>query len=240
MSNRGMTHKVIGFIFARGGSKGVPRKNIRMLSGKPLIAYAIEAGFSSKYIDRVIVSTDDKEIAGISREYGAEVPFLRPAELAKDDSPEWSAWQHAVSSLYEVEGLNTFDIFVSLPPTSPCRVVEDVDSCIRTLLETNADIVITVKPADRNPYFNMVESDKAGYFRLVKSGDSNISQRQNAPPVFDVATVAYAAHAAYVLEAASIFDGKVKAHVVTSESGLDIDTELDFEFAEFLMEKGNG
>ena len=129
-----MKPNIIGCIFARGGSKGVPRKNVRPLAGRPLIAYAIETALASRWIGRVVVSTDDAEIAAIARQYGAEVPFMRPAELARDDSPEWLAWQHAIRSLGEMDAL------VSVPPTSPLRTVDDVDGCIQVLLESDADV----------------------------------------------------------------------------------------------------
>ena len=225
---------VVGFIFARGGSKGVPRKNIRLLAGKPLIAYAIETALANELIDRVIVSTDDAEIADIAQEYGAEVPFIRPPELAQDDSPEWLAWQHAVRTLEAAEGEPKMDVFVCIPPTSPLRAVEDVDACIRTLLESDADLVITVKPAERNPYYNMVMLDEAGYARLVIPQDATIHQRQAAPAVYDMTTVAYAARPEFVLGANSMFECKIKAVVIPADHALDIDTELDFKIAEFL------
>jgi N-acylneuraminate cytidylyltransferase len=226
--------RLLAIIPARGGSKGVPRKNLRLLAGKPLIAYAIETALASGLIDRVVVSTDDAEIAGVARQYGAEVPFMRPVELARDDSPEWLVWRHAIRTLGVAEGGQRIDALVCIPPTSPLRVVEDVDLCIRTLLESDADVVITIKHAERNPYFNMVVLDSEGYARLALLGET-IHQRQSAPPVFDVTTVAYAARPEFVLKAGSIFEGKVRAVVVPAERGLDIDTELDFRFAEFLM-----
>lgn len=221
----------LALIPARGGSKGIPRKNIRQLGDKPLIAYAIEVARASEWIDRVVVSTEDAEIARIARNYGAEVPFMRPIELALDDSPEWSVWRHAIQTL----GAGAGDVFVCIPPTAPLRSVEDVDGCIKTLLESDADLVITVKPAERNPYFNMVVLDEAGYARLVVQPEKTIHRRQAAPPIFDVTTVAYAARPEFVLRAESMFDGKVKTVVVPPERALDIDTELDFRFAEFLM-----
>ncbi len=224
---------VVGFVFARGGSKGVAHKNIRPLAGKPLIAYSIQAGRASTLIDRVIVSTDDVEIAEVARHYGAEVPFMRPAELAQDDSPEWLAWQHAIRTLEALDS-EPLDVFVSISPTSPFRSVADVDACIETLTESNADVVITVKSAERNPYFNMVTLDAEGYARLVISSAETIHRRQSAPPVFDVTTVAYAARPEFVQRANTIFEGKVKAVLVPAERALDIDTELDFKFAEFL------
>ena len=111
--------KVLGFVFARGGSKGVPGKNIKSLAGKPLITYSIEAGLESVLIDRVIVSTDDKEIKNYAILAGAEVPFIRPAQLASDDSPEWLSWQHAISEIRKRDG--DFDVFVSIPATSPAE-----------------------------------------------------------------------------------------------------------------------
>ena len=226
---------VVGVIFARGGSKGVPRKNIRPLAGKPLIAYAIETALASELIDRVVVSTDDAEIAGVAQQYGGEVPFMRPPELARGDSPEWLAWQHAIRMLEASEGAYKMDVFVCIPPTSPWRAVEDVDACIQTLLDSDADIVITVKPAERNPYFNIVVLDEKGYARLVIHREEKIHRRQDAPAVYDGTTVAYAARPEFVLNARSMFEGKVKAVVVPAERALDIDTELDFKFAEFLL-----
>jgi len=225
----------VAVIPARGGSKGVPRKNIRDLGGKPLIAYAIETARASSLIDRVIVSTDDQEIANIARQYGAEVPFMRPSELAQDDSPEWLTWQHAIRTLEQMEGLPKMQVFVCVSPTSPLRSVEDVDACIQTLVESDADLVITVRQAERSPYFNMVVLDSAGYARLAIPPGGPIHRRQDAPPVYDMTTVAYAARPQFVLEASSMFEGTIKAVLVPSERALDIDTELDFQFAEFLL-----
>lgn len=230
----------VGVIPARGGSKGVPRKNIRLLAGKPLIAYAIQTALASKFIDRVIVSTDDAEIAHIAQQYGAEVPFMRPPELARDDSPEWLTWQHAIRTLEAVEGNASMKVFVCVSPTAPLRAVEDVDACIQTLLDSDADLVITVKPAERSPYFNMVVLNEGGYARLVIPPKERIYRRQDAPPVYDMTTVAYAARPEYVLNASYLFEGKVTAIVVPVERALDIDTELDLKFGEFLLSQASG
>lgn len=226
---------VVGLICARGGSKGVPRKNVRMLARKPLIAYAIEIARATPSINRVVVSTDDAEIADVARQYGAEVPFMRPEGLARDDSSEWLTWQHAIRTLEARGDGRKMDLFVSIPPTSPLRSIGDVEGCIHMLLKSDADVVITVKPAERNPYFNMVMLDKAGYARLVIQPDRAVHQRQSAPPVYDMTTVAYAARPEFVLKADSMFEGKVRAVVVPRDRALDIDTELDFKFAEFLL-----
>ena len=127
------------------------------------------------------------------------------------------------------------DVFVCVPPTSPLRSVEDVDACIQTLVESDADLVITVRPAERSPYFNMVTLDNAGYARLVVPPDGPVHRRQDAPPVYDMTTVAYAARPQFVLQAGSMFEGRLKAVLVPAERALDIDTELDFQFAEFLL-----
>ena len=147
--------KVIAFIFARGGSKGLPGKNIRLLGGKPLIAWSIEHALAVKRIERIIVSTDSEEIAVVAREYGAEVPFIRPAELARDNSPEWMAWRHALNYLSESTGVLP-EVMVSVPATAPLRHALDIENCLDEYEKSDADIVITVTEAHRSPYFNMV------------------------------------------------------------------------------------
>ena len=231
---------VVAVIFARGGSKGVVGKNIRLLAGKPLVAYAVETARASAVIERVVVSTDDARIAEIARQYGADIPFMRPKELAGDDCPEWLAWQHAIRTLQGLPGDRGIDVFVSIPPTSPLRTVADIEACIQTLLDNKADVVITVTPAHRNPYFNMVSLDASGYARRVCEPEDTIHTRQGAPAVFDMTTVAYAARPEYVLHASSIFDGKVKAVVIPPERSLDIDTELDFQIAGYLLASSSG
>lgn len=182
------------------------------------------------------VSTDDAEIAAVALSYGAEVPFIRPAELAQDNSPEWLAWQHAIRTL-EREWSAEIAILVSVPATSPLRSVEDIEACILALRESDADIVVTVSPAERNPYFNMVTLDDAHNAGLVISSDRRFYRRQDAPTVYDMTTVAYAARKEFVMRARSVFDGRVKAVIVPKERALDIDTELDLAFAEFLMSR---
>lgn len=229
-----MTTEVAAFIFARGGSKGVPRKNIRPLAGKPLIAHAIQTAKESRFIQKVIVSTDDDEIARVAFQHGAEVPFMRPAELAGDTAPEWLAWRHALAEFKKVYDKQP-DVFVSVPTTSPMRSAEDIDACIAKLLENDADIVITVKKAERSPYFNMVRLDAGGYASIVISSDKNMTQRQDAPVVYDMTTVAYAARPDFILQSDSIFSGKVLTVEVPDERAIDIDTEHDFRIAECLM-----
>jgi N-acylneuraminate cytidylyltransferase len=229
-----MALNVIALIFARGGSKRVPRKNIRLLAGRPLIAYAIETAKASRYIQRVVVSTEDEEIAEVSREFGAEVPFMRPPELARDDVTAWASWQHAITELSKEREV---DVAVVLPPPAPLRAAEDVDACIEHLTNSDADIVIAVREAERNPYFNMVQLDEAGYAHLVMPTDK--ITRQTVPQVFDITAVAFAARPAFVMRAQSLFDGKVRTVTVPAERAVDIDTELDLAFAEFLLARRN-
>jgi CMP-N-acetylneuraminic acid synthetase len=224
----------VGFIFARGGSKGVPGKNIRMLGGKPLIAWSIEQARAVKRIERVLVSTDSEEIASVARQYGAEVPFLRPAHLAQDNSPEWLAWRHGLEFFRNLVG-EMPDVMVSVPTTAPLRLPEDIDACLDEYERGNVDAVVTVSDAHRSPYFNMVTVDVDGFAKLVVQPEKDIKCRQDAPSVFDITTVAYAVSPNFVLQRNGIFEGRVRAVRVPTERALDIDTPFDFRIAELLI-----
>jgi CMP-N-acetylneuraminic acid synthetase len=226
--------KVVAFIFARSGSKGLPGKNIRPLGGKPLIAWSIEHALAVKRIERVIVSTDSEEIAKVARQYGAEVPFIRPAELARDDSPEWLAWRHAVNYVRETTGALPNEL-VSIPTTAPLRLALDIENCLDEYEKGDADIVITVSDAHRSPYFNMVKTNNDGSVGLVNPPQSTLPRRQDAPPVYDMATVCYVANPEFVMSHSGIFEGRVRAVHVPSERAIDIDTLLDFQIAESLL-----
>lgn len=225
--------RTVCFVFARGGSKGLPGKNIKPLAGKPLIGYAIGVARACARVETVIVSTDDPAIAEAARCEGAEVPFMRPPELATDTAPEWLAWRHAIDWFEHERG--AFDVFVSLPATSPFRSLQDVESCIDTLVsDPAADAVVTVRDAERSPYFNMVSLDPQGYAGLVIPPKGGIARRQDAPKVFDITTVAYAARPAFVRRADRLFDGAVRSVQVPAERALDIDTPYDFELAQAI------
>lgn len=227
--------RCFAYVFARGGSKGVPGKNIRQLGGRPLIAYPIETARATGLFERIIVSTDSKEIADVAVRYGAEAPFLRPAELATDTASEWLAWQHALQATEALYGLP--DIFVSLPATSPFRNTLDVARCIDRLKEHDeTDIVITAKPADRSPYFNMVRLDEKRHAHLVIKPDGKLVRRQDVPAVFDVTTVAYAARPDFILNSSGLWDGCVGMVEVPVERALDIDTPFDFFMAECIAQ----
>ncbi len=226
----------VAFIFARGGSKGLPGKNIRPLLGLSLLERAIANAQAVKRIRRVIVSTDSLAIADKARSAGAEVPFLRPAELARDDSPEWLAWRHALQFLLDTEGRMP-QAMVSVPTTAPLRMAQDVDRCLDTFAAGDCDCVVTVTEAHRNPYFNMLQLDSAGHARVVVPLPAGVTRRQDAPAVFDMATVAYVANPLFVMSALGIFEGRVKTVQIPLERAIDIDTLRDFELAEFELKR---
>lgn len=226
--------KITAFIFARGGSKGLPGKNIRPLGGKPLIAWSIEQALAVRRIDRVIVSTDSEEIAAVARAYGAQVPFMRPPELCCDDSPEWLAWRHALKFLLENDGAMP-TVMVSVPATAPLRSPIDIENCLDEFEKSNVDIVITVTDSNRSPYFNMVKTNADGTVGLVIPPQSAITRRQDAPIVYDMATVCYVASSAFVMTHNATFEGKVKAVHVSADRAIDIDTLLDFQIAETIL-----
>lgn len=228
---------VYAFIFARGNSKGLPGKNIKPLGGIPLIAHSILVAQQVEGISKVFVSTDSTAIAEVARAYSAEV-IIRPDELATDTAAEWLAWRHAIGYLQALG--ESFETFISLPATSPLRNSEDVRSCLASL-DQDTDVVVTVTPASRSPYFNMVVRDDAGNSQLVCSG-SAVHRRQDAPAIFDMTTVAYVTRPAFVLEQERIFSGRVKSVVVPRQRAVDIDDIYDFKMAEMLYadrEKGH-
>ncbi|MEZ5757444.1 MAG: acylneuraminate cytidylyltransferase family protein [Emcibacteraceae bacterium] len=234
-----MTLSCIAFIFARGGSKGLPGKNKKPLNGIPLLAHSIITAKKSPSISHVILSTEDKELAEIGKEFGAEVPFIRPKELAADNSPEWLSWQHAITEVQKIYG--KFDVFVSLPPTAPLRSVEDVEICI-SLLKEDVDVVVTCTEAARNPYFNMLRAVEKNKYVIAFKPEVPFSRRQDAPSFYDMTTVAYVSRPSFILNNSGLFDGNIDAHIVPTERAIDIDTIFDFKVAELMsnLEKVNG
>lgn len=227
--------KIYSFIFARGGSKGLPRKNVKLLAGKPLIQYSIETAQATPEIEKVFVSTDDAEISQVATDAGAIV-IDRPLELAGDTSSEWMAWRHAIEWVEEYYG--NFDLFVSLPATSPLRGVVDVQAAIEKVNVLGADICISVTEASRSPYFNMVKN--AGSFvELVNKPNKAVDRRQDAPVVFDITTVVYASTPKFVKENYGIFSGRVASICVPKERAVDIDDIYDFQLAEAILLDGD-
>lgn len=220
----------IATICARGGSTGLPGKNVRLLLGKPLIAHTIEQALACERIDEVFVSTDDQEIAEVASQAGANVPFLRPAELATSTSAKIHVIQHLVS---EIERRGVFvERIVDLDPTSPLRLVSDIDACLM-LLDDRTDVVITGYPAEKNPYFNMVEQQPDGSYGLVKPMPDGPTSRQRAPAVFAMNASVYVWHR-HTLEK-GLWGGRVRLHVMPRERSIDIDTSFDFCMVERLM-----
>ena len=225
--------KNFAFIFARGGSKGLPGKNIKPLYGKPLLQYSIEIAHASYLIDKVFVSTDDKDIAKVAIENNA-ILIERPEQLASDNSPEWLSWQHAIEWVKQHYG--EFETFVSLPATSPLRSVEDVNSAINKRVASNTDVCISITPASRSPYFNMVKLSSKGFVELVNQPTGEVSRRQDAPQVFDITTVVYAAKPKFIIESYGIFSGSVSAIEVPKKRAVDIDDIYDFMLAEAILQ----
>jgi N-acylneuraminate cytidylyltransferase len=229
--------KTVAFIFARGGSKGLPGKNTRTIGGKPMIAWSIEQALAVRRIERVIVSTDSDEIATISKQYGAEVPFIRPAHLATDSSPEVLSWRHGLEYLKETTG-SMPEVMVSLPATAPLRSITDINNCLDEYEKNLSDVVITVSDSHRSPYFNMVRQNSDGTYGLVNPPASAINRRQDAPVVYDMATVCYVVNSEFIMSHESIFEGRVSAIHVPIDRAIDVDTLLDFQIAEMLFIDG--
>ena len=185
----------------------------------------------AKRLDSVRIYVSQLRDLNNSERAGAEV-IVRPSELA-DSAPEWLAWQHAIKTVQNRHG--SFDHFLSLPPTAPLRTLEDVEKCLFALQE-DIDIVVTMSPARRSPWFNMVRENIDGSVNLVINNES-VFRRQDAPHCYDLATVAYAAKADFILSSEKIWDGKVAGIEVPVERALDIDTAFDFAIAEFLMDR---
>lgn len=201
-----------------------------------MIAYTIEAAKKSSLINDLIISTDDQQIAETAKQYGASVPFMRPADLASDTASKWPVFIHAVETYEHLTG-QTVDYLVDLDVTVPLKTALDIDGAIQLALnDTLADVIITGYEPERNPYFNMMEVDKEGYAEIVKKGERPIVRRQDAPLVYSLTP------AAYVLKKSALYGfehwskAKCKIHPIPRERAVDIDTEMDFKIVEFLMD----
>ncbi|WGI22124.1 acylneuraminate cytidylyltransferase family protein [Amylibacter sp. IMCC11727] len=217
------------FLFCRGGSKGIPDKNIKMVAGKPLLAWSVECALASKYVSRVVVSTDSKRIADVAQTVGAEV-IMRPDELATDTASELLAWRHAI----QVEHDTLQGTFVSLPATSPLRVPQDVDTGIERFYAGGCDIVFGISEAHRSPYLNMVTRDSDGLIGLVNPG-LGATRRQDVPDVFDITTCVYVGAVPYIETCKGLMDGRVAGVDIPVERALDLDTPYDLHLAELLL-----
>jgi len=230
--------KILCTICARGGSKGVKNKNIKELCGKPLIAYTIEQAKASGLFEHIVISTDSDTIASASKEYGGEVFFKRNPEMASDTASKLDVIQDAFIRS-ERHYQETFDYLVDLDATAPLRSVEDIINSYQQFLNNDNDNLITAMPSRRSPYFNLVEIDATGKVTLSKKLDSTIARRQDAPKSYDMNASIYIWKRNIILNEDSLFLEKTGLYVMPEERSIDIDTELDFEFVEFLMRKQN-
>jgi CMP-N,N'-diacetyllegionaminic acid synthase len=223
--------RILAIIPARGGSKGVPRKNIRLLAGKPLLRYTAEAALGCKQLTRVVLTTDDQEIAAVGRECGLDVPFLRPPELARDDTPTLPVVQHAVDFL-EKAG-ERFDAVCLLQPTAPLRRSEDIRSCIDLLESTGADSVVTVLPVppEHNPHWVYFKT-LAGFLQLSTGEDSPMPRRQLLPPAFHREGSVYLVRRDVLMEKHSLYGSKVVGFSIEPSRSVNIDTLADWQRAE--------
>ncbi len=221
-------------ILARGGSKGVPGKNIRPLMGKPLISHSIDQALASGLFEHIAVSSDDDAILDIARAYNSIHLIERPAELATDTAAKLPAIMHCVGEVESRTGVQ-FDTITDLQPTSPLRVPSDIQGAVTLLERRDADNVITGSPAKCSPYFNLVEERGDGSVGLSKPTDPPIVRRQDAPKTFDMNGSIYVWRRAALMSDSGLFLEKTFLFEMPEERSADIDTELDFEFTEFLM-----
>jgi CMP-N,N'-diacetyllegionaminic acid synthase len=226
-------------IGARGGSQGLPGKNIRPLLGKPLIAWSIEQALQTPEIDHVAVSTDSMAIAEAAQQAGADVPFLRPDSLSGPHVGKFDVWKHALDACEEFYG-ETCDIYVDLDCTSPLRDPSDISAAIRLFRDRKAegvDAVFTICEARKNPYFNLVEPDADGALRMSKSLGPTVVSRQAAPPVYEHVASIYVLDPAYLRRCGHLLDGHAVGYDIGQDKSFDVDSEFDFELIEFLMRK---
>ena len=226
--------KSICFIGARGGSKGVKRKNIRLLDGKPLIAYTIESALDSKCFEHVIVSTDDKEIASIAKKYGAIVPFLRPKKLANDHSGMSDVLIHGILKLRSLG--YSFDALINRDCTVPFIDMKDIQGALNLFKKNNCNGVYSVYGQHQNPYFNMMETDSNGYIKLSKKLKHKIVRRQDAPIVYQLNGL-FVIKPDALLKYGSTIMPKILPYDILPEHGFMIDTELEFKLAEFMLKE---
>lgn len=228
--------KILCTICARGGSKGVLNKNIRMIAGKPLIAHTIEQAKKSNCFDLIVVNSDSGEILETSKKWGADLLVKRTAEMATDTAAKLPVIQFTNQEASKQSGM-TFSIHVDLDATSPLRNIGDIQECIAMMKTGKYSNIITGTPSRRSPYFNMVELNADGFVRLSKPLDSNIVRRQDVPKTYDMNASIYVWNAETIFSLKNILSPKTGIYIMPEERSLDIDSEFDFELVEFILQK---
>ena len=226
-------------ICARGGSKGVPGKNLRELLGKPLIAHSIEQAKKAGLFAAVAVSSDSEQILDVARQFAADVLVRRPDEMATDSAPKLPAIRHCFEAAERQLGTQ-FPVFVDLDATSPLRSVDDIVGAVRLLEERGVSSVITGAPAHRSPYFNLVELDANGVVHLSKTLDRPITRRQDAPRCYDMNASIYVWRREAFLRNPEVFYNDTRLFEMPPERSVDIDSEIDFELVRLLMRQAAG
>jgi N-acylneuraminate cytidylyltransferase/CMP-N,N'-diacetyllegionaminic acid synthase len=224
--------KTLAIIPARGGSKGIPDKNIRTLGGKPLIAWTIKAALEAGGIDRVIVSTDSQKILGVAQVYGAETPFVRPQEIALDNTPGVVPIIHAAQWMIDHDGYLP-DYVVCLQPTSPFRSHLDIDQAIQLLKSTEAESVVSITRLDHNPNW-MLKMDKEGRLVNFIAGGTSVNTRQEMEPVYELNGAIYLIRTDILLKRKTFFVDEVYGYIMPKERSIDIDTPWDFYLADLV------
>jgi len=230
--------RVLGLVVARGGSKGVPRKNIRLLAGKPLLQYTAESALKARRLSRVILSTEDEEIAEVGRSCGLDIPFMRPMELAADSAPGFPVVQHAVGWLEE-HG-EYYDAVCVLQPTNPLRRADDIDACIDLLERDGADAVVTILPvpAEYNPHWVYFQASD-GRLSLSTGAETPVPRRQELPPAFHREGSVYVTRRNTVMQDHSLYGRRLVGHLVDPARSINIDSMSDWERAEALLAAAN-
>ena len=227
--------KVLAIIPARGGSKGLPGKNIKELCGKPLIAWSIEVARACRNIDRIVVSTDDDQIAEVAKKYGIELPFMRPAELATDTTSTVDLIFHTIEWLKKDQDYED-DYILLLQPTSPLRIAEDIEGVIQTLKDKDAQAVVSVCETDHHPWWSNTLPENGNMKDFLRPEILN-KRRQDLPVFYRLNGAIYLAETDYLSEQNSFFGSDTFAYEMPKNRSIDIDSDIDFKLAELLMEK---
>lgn len=222
-------------ICARGGSKGVPNKNLRLLKGKPLIAHSIAAARETGMFDAIAVSSDSEEILKAAKEWGADYIIKRPDELATDSAAKVPSIQHCMLESEKLAG-KTYDVVCDLDATAPLRNADDIRGSVQLLLDNDCTNVLSGMIARRSPYYNLLELNDEGYTVFSKSLPKTVIRRQDAPPCFDANSSIYVWYRDSLLESPFVVREKTMMYVMPEERSLDIDSELDFKIVQYLME----